>query len=153
MRVQRLPPDDTRLPYLCRFLTLIATEMQNPLSAKPTLVLGASDNPERTSYTAVHMLRGHGVPVYALGLREALVADVQIQKDPARLKMPTLDTITLYLGAPRQEPFYDYILGLHPKRIIFNPGAENPALKQLAEAQGIACVEACTLVMLHFKQF
>lgn len=120
---------------------------------KATLVLGASDNPERTSYTAVHMLREHGVPVYALGLRAAQVADVQIEKDAALLNMPELDTITLYLGAPRQVPFYDYILGLHPKRIIFNPGAENPELRRLAEAQGIQCVEACTLVMLHFRQF
>jgi uncharacterized protein len=123
------------------------------LSLRPTLVLGASDNPERTSFTAVQMLRAHGVPVYALGLRAGRIADVQVQKDPALLVLPQLDTVTLYMGAPRQVPFYPYLLGLHPRRLIFNPGAENPELKALAEAQGIECVEACTLVMLHFGQF
>lgn len=127
--------------------------MSSELSSKPTLVLGASDNPERTSFTAINMLRSHGVPVYGLGLHVATVADVQIQKDKTQLQMPDVHTITLYLGAPRQVQYYDYILGLHPKRIIFNPGAENRELKQLAEAQGIECVEGCTLVMLHFGQF
>jgi uncharacterized protein len=127
--------------------------MPADLSLRPTLVLGASDNPERTSFTAIHLLRAHGVPVYALGLRTALIADVQVQKDPTQLMLPSVDTITLYMGAPRQAPFYPYILGLHPRRIIFNPGAENQELKAQAEAQGIECLEACTLVMLHFGQF
>ncbi|TNE56910.1 MAG: CoA-binding protein, partial [Bacteroidetes bacterium] len=61
---------------------------------------------------------------------------------------PDVDTVTLYVGPQRQVPYYEYILSLHPKRIIFNPGTENPELEALAEAQGIEVVEGCTLVML-----
>lgn len=120
---------------------------------KPTLVFGASDNPDRTSYTALHMLREHGVEVHAFGLRAAEVAGVQIEKDTTALQLPALHTITMYMGAARQAPFEAYLLGLKPQRIIFNPGAENPGLRDQAKAQGIECVEACTLVMLNFGQY
>ncbi|HHG86591.1 MAG TPA: CoA-binding protein [Bacteroidetes bacterium] len=125
---------------------------------KPTLVLGASLNPRRTSFTAIHHLREAGHKVYALGGRNGTVADIEILKArtdeplPA-LPMPDLHTITLYLNARRQESYYDYILSLSPQRIIFNPGAENRQLFDLATAKGIQCLEACTLVMLNFGRF
>lgn len=122
-------------------------------SDKPTFVLGASDNPDRTSYTALHMLTDAGVPVHAFGLREAEVAGVKIYKDLGQMDLPHIHTVTLYMGAARQEPFIDFILGLKPKRIIFNPGAENPVLFRQAQAQGVECLEACTLVMLNFGRF
>lgn len=120
---------------------------------KPTLVLGASTNPERTSYTALHMLTEAGVPVHAIGLKEGDVGSVHIFTDTEDLAGVPIHTVTLYMNAQRQAEWADYILGIHPQRIIFNPGAENPALYAAATAQGIECRNACTLVMLNFGQF
>jgi predicted CoA-binding protein len=113
---------------------------------KKTMVLGASPNPSRYSYLAVHRLRAHQHPVVAIGKREGKVADVTITKEHPELD--DIDTITLYLNANNQKQYYDYILSLHPKRIIFNPGAENDELVKMAAAKGIKPLEACTLVML-----
>ncbi len=123
------------------------------ISEKNTLVIGASTNQERTSYTALHMLTDAHVPVFAVGLKEGTVAGVQIHKNTDGLEDQPIHTVTLYLNAQRQAEFEPYILGLNPKRIIFNPGAENPSLYQAATAQGIECCNACTLVMLNFGQF
>ena len=120
---------------------------------KTTLVLGASDNPERTSYTALHMLTDAGVPVLAVGLKEAQVAGVQIRKGTDWLAGKEIHTVTLYMNALRQKELQEFILQLKPKRIIFNPGAENSELYKSATAQGIECNNACTLVMLNFGQF
>jgi hypothetical protein len=121
---------------------------------KKTLVLGASNNPDRTSYTALHMLRDYRIPVVAVGLKEAEVGGTTIQKGTDGIsEADKIHTVTLYMNAARQAEYHDFILGLHPKRIIFNPGAENPELRKLAQAQGIETLEACTLVMLNFGQF
>ena len=97
------------------------------LPTKKTMVLGASTNPERYSYLAVRRLRGAGHPVAAIGRTTATVGDVDITTDKAAI--PDVDTVTLYLNPANQKEYYDYILSLHPRRIIFNPGAENPELK------------------------
>jgi uncharacterized protein len=118
---------------------------------KKTLVMGASPNPERYAYLAVNRLRKHGHEVVAYGNRAGHVADVDIQTE---LPHPeAVDTVTMYMNAQRQTAYHDYILGLHPKRIVFNPGAENPELVALAEAQGIETVEGCTLVMLSIGNY
>jgi uncharacterized protein len=122
-------------------------------SEKPTLVLGASTNPDRASYTALHMLTDAGVPVHAVGQKAGIVAGVAIFQDTEDLSGQPIHTVTLYMNAQRQAEWADYILGIHPKRIIFNPGAENPQLFAAAKAQGIECLNACTLVMLNFGQF
>jgi len=122
-----------------------------PGEQKKTLVIGASDNPDRYSYLAVTRLRGHGHPVVALGKRNAKVADVEIGIE--KKDFPDVDTVTLYLNPLSQKEYYDYILSLHPKRIIFNPGAENPELETLAKSKGIQPMEACTLVLLSTGQF
>lgn len=126
---------------------------QEPISAKRTLVLGASTNPDRTSYTALHMLQDAGVPVVALGLKEGEVAGTHIHTDRKAAEGQDIHTVTLYMNAQRQAEWQDWIIGLHPKRIIFNPGAENPAFAALAASKGIEYREACTLVMLNFHQF
>lgn len=118
---------------------------------KTTLVLGASDNPDRYSFLAVNRLRAHGHPVLAIGKKKARVADVDIDTD--KRPFAGVDTITLYLNAFNQTAYYDYILSLHPRRLIFNPGAENPELAALAKAAGIQPMEACTLVLLSTGQF
>jgi predicted CoA-binding protein len=118
---------------------------------KTTVVLGASDNPARYSYLAVHRLRKHGHPVIAIGKKPGKVADVDITKDKS--PQTGVDTVTLYLNPLHQKLYYDYIVSLKPKRIIFNPGTENDELAVLAQENGINTMEACTLVMLSTGQY
>lgn len=118
---------------------------------KKTVVLGASQNPARYSYLAVQRLRAHDHPVVAIGRRVGQVADVNITKD--HLPEKDVDTVTLYLNPKNQVEYYDYILDLHPKRIIFNPGTENDELIQKARENNIKPVIACTLVMLSTGQY
>ncbi len=118
---------------------------------KLTVVLGASANPQRYSFLAVSKLKAHGHPVVAIGNRAAQIADTPVITEHPALEQ--VDTVTLYLNPQRQEAYYDYILQLHPRRIIFNPGTENPKLEQLAADNGIATMEACTLVLLSTGQY
>jgi predicted CoA-binding protein len=119
--------------------------------SKKTLVLGASDNPSRYSYLAVNRLRSHGHPVVAIGKKKTMVADVPIEKE--KKDWNDVDTVTLYLNPTHQQQYYDYILSLKPKRIIFNPGAENDELATLAVKNGVTPIEACTLVLLSTNQY
>lgn len=121
------------------------------MTAKKTLVLGASDNPSRYSYLAIQRLRGHGHPVVAIGRKNTRVADVPVETE--KIAFGNIDTVTLYLNALHQQEYYNYILSLKPKRIIFNPGAENDELEALAKKNGIETNEACTLVMLSTNQY
>lgn len=118
---------------------------------KKTLVLGASSNPERYSYLAVQRLQTYGHPVIAMGAKPGMIGSVPIATEATEII--DLDTITLYLNPLRQQSYYSFIVGLQPKRIIFNPGTENPELAELAENQGIQVIEACTLVMLASGQY
>ncbi|MBU6121838.1 CoA-binding protein [Hymenobacter siberiensis] len=118
---------------------------------KKTLVLGASDNPARYSYRAAHMLKNHGHEVVPVGIRKGQVAGLDIHTD--RPQETDIDTVTLYVGPQNQPTWYDYILDLKPKRILFNPGTENPELERLAQQRGIQTEEACTLVLLSIGQY
>lgn len=118
---------------------------------KKTLILGASANPARYSYLALNRLKDHHHPVVAIGRKETEVAGIPIAKSP--VQEADVDTVTLYLNPTHQKEYYDYILNLHPKRIIFNPGTENPELMKLAEDNGIEPVVACTLVLLATGQY
>ena len=118
---------------------------------KKTLVLGASDNPSRYSFLAVHRLRAHGHPVVAIGKKNGVVNDVTIKKE--KKDFDDVDTVTLYLNPAHQKQYYDYIVSLKPQRIIFNPGAENDELADLAVKNGIKTMEACTLVLLSTNQY
>ena len=121
------------------------------MNEKKTLVLGASDNPSRYSYLAAQRLRRHGHPVVGVGRKNTRVDDVIIEKD--KKQFDNIDTVTLYLNPRNQREYYDYILSLKPKRIIFNPGTENDELAKLANEQDIKTMEACTLVMLSTNQY
>ena len=121
------------------------------MEKKRTLVLGASENPARYSNLAIQRLIGHQHPVVAIGSRKGKVASVEIGTDQE--PFAGIDTVTLYLNPVRQQQYYDYILSLHPRRIIFNPGAENEELYGLARENGIEPVEACTLVLLSTGQY
>jgi uncharacterized protein len=118
---------------------------------KKTLVIGASDDSARYSNMAIKSLRKHEHDVEGIGNRPGTVLDVTFGKE--RKDFAGIDTVTLYINPARQSDYYDYILSLHPKRIIFNPGTENPELERLAEAKGIKTMEACTLVLLSTGQY
>ncbi|MDO4727855.1 MAG: CoA-binding protein [Bacteroidota bacterium] len=118
---------------------------------KKTLVIGASENPERYSNKAIVMLREHNYEVLAIGNRGGKVLDVDIVTE--KVQFENIDTITLYLNAKRQEDYYGYILGIKPKRVIFNPGTENSAFYKILDENGIAYEEACTLVLLSTGQY
>ncbi len=121
------------------------------MANKKTLVLGASLNPGRYSHLAVKQLQAKGHEVIAIGKRIGKIGDIEIGN--AQKDVGSLDTVTLYLNATNQKQYYNYILSLHPKRIIFNPGAENYELATLAEKNGIQPQEACTLVLLSTGQY
>lgn len=117
-----------------------------------TLVIGASDKPQRYSYKAIISLRQHNHTVYAIGMRSSIVSDVEIKTGFPEFK--DVHTVTLYLNEKRQIDYYDYIIdNIKPSRIIMNPGAENNELKQKAKSAGIEVEEDCTLVMLSIGSF
>ena len=117
-------------------------------SPETVLVLGASTDSSRISYLAIHRLVNAGYAVVAVGRSGGEVAGIHIRETADGILPGSMDTLTLYLNAKNQEPYHSFILSLHPQRIIFNPGAENPVLESLAQREGIECENACTLVML-----
>ena len=118
---------------------------------KKTLVLGGSSNPTRYSYLAINKLREYNHPVLAIGKRPAQVADVVIVQEMK--PVPELDTVTVYLNKENQKNYYDFIITQRPRRVIFNPGAENPEFEKILTNQGIQVLEACTLVLLGTGQY
>jgi predicted CoA-binding protein len=122
-----------------------------PPISKKTLVLGASDNPERYSFLAIHKLRENKHPVVAFGKRPTVVEDVPVQSETAPIQ--DLDTVTVYLNPNNQKSYYDFVLEQHPRRVIFNPGAENPEFEKILHDKGIEVLEACTLVLLATGQY
>ena len=121
------------------------------MKKKKTLILGSSDNPTRYSFLALQRLKGAGHPVEGIGKKDMIVDGIAITKKKKDFK--NIDTVTLYLNPAHQPEYYDYIFSLHPNRIIFNPGTENPELKRLAAENDIQTLEACTLVLLSTGQF
>ncbi|MFN8346754.1 MAG: CoA-binding protein [Spirosomataceae bacterium] len=118
---------------------------------KRTLIIGASDNPQRYSFLAANRLVNHGYSIAMLGLKSGKVAGNEIQTGKPALE--DIDTVTLYIGPRHQPEWYDYIINLKPKRVIFNPGTENDEFEHLLEKNGIESLEACTLVMLSIGAY
>lgn len=121
------------------------------MKTKRTLVIGASTKPERYSNMAINRLVEKENPTVAIGQKEGEVAGVKIQTKAVPFK--NIDTVTLYLNPVRQRDYYNYIIGLQPKRVIFNPGTENPEFYQLLKLNNIKTEVACTLVLLSTSQF
>lgn len=115
------------------------------------LVIGASLKPERYSNKAIKMLKEYNHTVFAIGLREGDVNGVKIQKGFPNLV--NIDTVTLYLNPQRQVDYYQYIIDLKPKRVIFNPGTENDDFYILLRENNIKVEVACTLVLLRSNMF
>jgi len=121
------------------------------MTNKKTLVIGASLKPERYSNRAIRKLLSYNHPVVAIGLKEGVINGAIIEK--GKPDFENIDTVTMYINPHRQEEFYEYIISLKPKRIIFNPGTENAYFKNIAQENGIEVVENCTLVMLDTGLF
>lgn len=119
--------------------------------SKKTLVLGASLNENRYSNLVIHRLLSNRQEVVAFGLKSGEVAEVTI--DAELIFYKGIDTVTLYLNPKRQKDYYDYILALKPKRVLFNPGTENPEFYALLRENNIDFEVACTLVLLSTDQY
>ena len=118
---------------------------------KKTVILGASPNPVRFSHKAVKSLLRHDQEVVAVGFREGLIGEEEIQ-----VGMPPIeevDTVSIYIGSSRQTDYYDYILSLKPKRVIFNPGTVNPEFMVRLKREGIEPVAECMLVLLSEGEY
>ncbi len=124
-----------------------------PNKSKLTLIVGATDNIERYAYRAADLLQAKGIPFIPIGIKKGMVFGKEIVDLRQKPLLAGIHTITLYLGPTNQTEWVDYLIALQPKRIIFNPGTENPLLFQKAKASGIEVLEACTLVMLTTGQF
>lgn len=135
---------------LCNFkpnLFLYFCSMKN----KKTLVLGASTKPERYSFKAITKLVENGHSVLAIGQNTGEVAGIKIYTKA--IPLTKVNTVSLYLNAARQRDYYNYIVEAQPKRVIFNPGTENPEFYQLLELNNIKFEIACTLVLLATNQY
>ncbi len=121
------------------------------IKSKKTLVLGASTKPDRYAFKAITMLVDKGHSVLAVGQNAGEVAGIKIQTKAIPLK--NIDTVTLYLNPTRQRDYYNYIVEAKPKRVIFNPGTENPEFYQLLKLNDIKVEVACTLVLLTTNQY
>ncbi len=121
------------------------------MTEKKTLVLGASPNPVRFSHKAVRSLLRHNIPVVPFGIKKGEIGGIEIIRE--RSEFNDIHTITMYVGPARQKEYYSWLLSLHPQRIIFNPGTENPEFMQMAEKDGIEVLEDCTLIMLNADKY
>lgn len=120
---------------------------------KKTVIIGATNNPSRYAYLAAEMLDQYKHDFVPLGIKKGEVFGRPILNIFEKSEVTDVDTITLYIGPQHQQEWYNYILSLKPRRIIFNPGTENPELEMIANESGIEVLEACTLVMLRTGQY
>lgn len=118
---------------------------------KRTLVIGASEKPERYSNKAIRKLRTYGHEVVALASRPGRVEDVIFETEKKAFEK--IDTVSVYLRPQNQDDFMDYVIGLKPERVIFNPGSENPEFAEKLKKAGIRPEESCTLVLLGTGQY
>lgn len=116
-----------------------------------TLIIGASENPERYSYKAAEKLLAHDHAIYMIGNRPGRLFERDIVKEQKAYE--DVDTVTMYVSAKNQTGYYDYIISLAPRRVIFNPGTENPDFEVQLKANGIESEVACTLVLLATNAF
>ena len=117
---------------------------------KKVLVVGASKNPSRYSNKAIIRLMENNYEVFAFGNRHGKVMGIEISTEFPNMQ---IDTLTIYLNLKNQKQYYNNIINSNPKRIIFNPGAENEELSIVAREKGIEVMNACTLVMLSIGNF
>jgi uncharacterized protein len=118
---------------------------------KSTLVIGASLNESRYSNIAVRTLKAGHFPVTAIGLREGMIDTIPVITGTPELE--NIHTVTLYLNSGNQKPWFDYIMKLNPKRVVFNPGTENDEFADMLSSAGIETVEDCTIMMVQSGRY
>lgn len=118
---------------------------------KKTLIIGATTKPEKAAFKAIQMLVDRGHSVLALGQNMGEVAGIKIKTKA--IPVTNIDTVSMYINATRQRDYYNYIVEAKPKRVIFNPGTENPEFYQLLELNNIKVEVACTLVLLTLNKY
>lgn len=118
-----------------------------------TLIVGATDNPSRYAFLAAQMLDAKAMDFIPIGIKKGQVFGREILNLRLKPELEGIHTITLYIGPANQAEWIDYLIGLKPKRIIFNPGTENPDFFKKAKEAGIEVLPACTLVMLNTNQY
>ena len=118
---------------------------------KTTLVFGGSVKPDRYANKVIKMLTNKNIVTKVFAIKDGVVNDVVF--DTELLSYKDIDTVTLYINPKRQEAYYDYIVRLKPRRVIFNPGTENPEFIKMLEQNGIEADIACTLVLLSTNQY
>jgi uncharacterized protein len=123
---------------------------KNPMR---TLIVGATENPSRYAFMAAQMFDERGMDFIPIGIKKGKVFDREILNLREKPQLNDIHTITLYIGPDRQSEWMDYLISLKPKRIIFNPGTENPEFFQKAKVAGVEVLPACNLVMLSTGQF
>ena len=117
-----------------------------------TLVIGASENPDRYAFKVAVRLINQGYGAVLFGVKEGeVLGNKFITEFPTHINQ--LDTVTLYINPVVQKEYYAKILALKPKRIIFNPGTENPEFEKMCKDAGIEVQESCSLVMLSTGQY
>lgn len=121
------------------------------LNNKPTVVIGASPNEDRYSYKATVSLLNHGYTVFPIGIKNGKIGSLDIITHKKHFS--DIDTVTLYIGPSNQPEWQEYIISLNPKRVIFNPGTENPLFEKQLIDNGIDATQACTLVLLSINQY
>ncbi|WP_258098335.1 CoA-binding protein [Marinoscillum pacificum] len=121
--------------------------------SKKTVIIGATPNPTRYAYFAAGRLKENNHEIVPIGIKKGEVFNEEILDLKIKPAIEDVDTVTLYIGPQNQPEWEEYILDLNPKRIIFNPGTENPELAQKAESKGIEALNACTLVMLSANTY
>jgi uncharacterized protein len=129
----------------------VATNSAN--NTKKTVIIGATPDPSRYAYLAAQMLTEYGHEIVPISIKTGTVLGVDILDIRQRPVIDGVDTVTLYIGPQRQPEWYDYILSLKPRRIIFNPGTENEVFEKMAEEHSVEALEACTLVLLRSHQY
>lgn len=120
---------------------------------KTTLLVGATTNPDRYAFIAARFLNASGMDFIPIGIKKGIVFGKEILDLRSKPELGEIHTITLYLGPSNHNDWMEYLIGLKPKRIIFNPGTENPEFFEKAKIAGIEVIPACTLVMLQTNQY
>ncbi len=116
--------------------------------SKKTVIIGATNNPSRYAYLAAERLTRAGHEIVPVGIKKGEVLGEEILNMREEPQISDVDTITMYIGPQHQPEYYNYLIGLNPKRVIFNPGTENPELVRQLNEKGIESEYSCTLVML-----
>lgn len=119
--------------------------------AKSTLILGASLNELRYSNKAIKELLSNKIKVFAVAKNIGETHGVKILNNfPKGVK---IDTISIYLNIKFQDQYVEPIIDISPRRVIFNPGTENPKVFKYFSSKGVECENSCTLVLLSTNQY